>query len=258
MSLPSPNPILHEQREAGPAASWPRPRASWGACWEAGGAWWLVLMSGLVTVVCVLLALQHQEVQVMRNERLQISLQDIKDRLETDLALGFDLEDSARAQTLLEDALAQDDSLLAIEVFDVKGISLFNTDRGSIGEPVPRSWLESAQLAHKPGAIWTAGTGTDNTLGLAMHGPFGEVAGFLGVTTVRAARLPWQTLWIAGASGAALASLLAYWSLWLLVRMARTRSDQTTANEASRRLERAQHRLSGILEEWTRKREPDA
>ena len=36
--------------------------------------------------------------------------------------MGFDLQDSTRAQSLLEDALANDSSLLAAEVFDAAGI----------------------------------------------------------------------------------------------------------------------------------------
>ncbi|HSV46278.1 MAG TPA: hypothetical protein VLJ58_10855, partial [Ramlibacter sp.] len=127
---------------AGTAAAqraWPRPRAGVAACLESGGRWLAILLAGLALAALLLLALQAQQLQSLRDARLSIALHDIEERLEADLALGFELHDSARAQALLEDALAHDRSLLAAEVFDAKGLSLFNTDRGSIGEKVPQA-----------------------------------------------------------------------------------------------------------------------
>jgi SAM-dependent MidA family methyltransferase len=153
---------------------------------ESGGRWLAILLAGLALAALLLLGLQAQQVQALRDARLSIALHDIQERLEADLALGFDLHDSARAQSLLEDVLANDGTLLAAEIFDARGVSLFNTDRGSIGERVPQAWLEAITLqvtadarAHRP---WRAAAGSDLTLGAPLRGPFGEVAGHASLT----------------------------------------------------------------------------
>lgn len=164
-----------------------QPRATVGACWEAAGLWALVLLGGLALAWLMLLQLQRAEAQDLRTARLEITLQEVRERLEVDLALGFDLGDSGRAQELLEDTLGRDPSLLAVEVFEPGGISLFSTDRGSIGERVPLAWLDAIaqrrglDTATQAQAPWRAG-GAEPALGLPVRGPFGEVVGHVSLT----------------------------------------------------------------------------
>jgi len=177
-------------------APWPRPRVSPAACLESGGVWLLIWLAGSVLILALILGLQREAVQDMRDVRLQIDLHDIKERLEADLALGFALGDSAHAQALLEEALAQDASLVSAEVFDLQGVSLFNTDRGSIGESVPDAWRAATAKSVGQGVRqpseralrWSSSVGGDATVGVAVLGPFGETTGYVSLTSASAAR----------------------------------------------------------------------
>lgn len=186
--------------------SWPRPVVTLAACAESALPWLAWLLIGLALLAGLVRHLQQAELDHLRDARLSITLQELKDRLEADLALGFDLADSARAQGLLEDALAHDRTLLAAEVFDPRGLSLFNTDRGAVGEQVPAAWLAAA------GPRWTVSSASGTSLGMALRGPFGEVAGQVCVTAtpppaLALAPLLWAMAVCAVALGAAVMAL---------------------------------------------------
>lgn len=234
--------------------SWPRPAAGPGAVLETAAAWIAVLLAGVATLLAVLIAFQARETQSLRDARLHITLHEIEARLEADLALGYELQDNARAQRLLEDALAHDASLVGAEIFDTRGISLFNTDRGSTGEQVPRSWLEAAAsyaTAKDTSTPWSVDLAGDRTVGTALSGPFGQVAGFIGVTT---ARVPPPAPSLLLAAAAAVAALLVL-AAWLLVRRslrAQLAAGDTSAMDASEaRLAATQARLDQLLTRLT-------
>lgn len=232
-------------------ASHPAPRVNAAACAEAGGGWLAVMACGLLLVGFVLLALQRQEIQSLRDARLEITLGELRERLEADLLLGFDLADSGRAQDLLADTLARDPSLLSVEVFDAGGLSLFNTDRGSIGEPVPAAWLEA--IARQPAAkvseaptLWSA-EGADAVLGLPLRGPFGEIVGHVSVTSAPVAR-PDPRL-VVGMTLGALAFLvvLGAWVVYRTLRRWDRSRDAAAMDSAARRLSDVQARLAKVL-----------
>jgi hypothetical protein len=233
----------------------PSPRINLAACLEACGAWMLVLLGGVVLMLALVLGLQRQAVQGMRDARLQIALQDVRERLETDLALGFELAGSARAQSLLEDTLAQDASLVAAEVFDPQGISLFNTDRGSIGERVPESWLTATAGLRAPGQpnaggrtlLWSASEAGDTAVGTAVLGPFGETSGHISLTSASASLPPARALLLATAL-----LVLALCAVgWIAARRAlasrNTASQTLWTHDAAERLRRSQGRLRETL-----------
>lgn len=169
------------------------------ALYEACGLWLWVLPLATLCMAWVLLWQQSREVESLRDARLHITLLEIRDGLEADLALGLELADNGRAQGLLEQALPKDAGLRAVEVFDVQGVSLFNTDRASIHEKAPPDWMAAAFDAthnaalqpHQTGStplrgaaspVWRQSAGRDQVLGLPLRGPFGEVVGALAVT----------------------------------------------------------------------------
>jgi hypothetical protein len=246
------SPTSEAQQES---VDWPRPAAGWLATFEFAAPWLALLLAALAVASALLVSLQAQQAQALRDARLQITLNEIALRLEADLALGYDLPDSARAQRLLEDALAQDATLLAAEVFDPRGVSLFNTDRGSIGEQVPAGWLEAAgRAATRAGNAhpWAVTLAGDRTLGEALRGPFGEVAGHVSVTTAAA---PWTAP--AGFYAFALAAGLGLlgagaWLARRALRRALLAANTDALSAAAARLEAARTRLDGVLARLTR------
>ncbi|MET4580114.1 PDC sensor domain-containing protein [Ottowia thiooxydans] len=224
---------------------WLPPRITLSACVEVAGRWWLVAMCGLLLLAALLLSLQRSQAQELREARLEIALQGIKERLETSLALGFELIDSQQAQALLEDLLSDDPSLLSAEVFDANALSLFNTDRGAIGDRVPSSWLAASAHSQSTGgrgearstatASWSVIHENGFTLGMPIRGPFGEIAGHISITSpIPPSPSPWYLLGVtlAGSIGVSVACLLL--AIWLLRKLANLRDDAAMELAASR------------------------
>ena len=244
------------------APGWRRPRITLSFCLEITGRWWLITICGLLLLSAVLLSLQRTQVQMMREARLEIALQGLRERMETSLSLGFDLADSEHAQALLEDLLADDPSLLSAEVFDISAISLFNTDRGAIGEMVPTTWLTASVLnhalpmtsGHTDGSTgtWTV-TGQDSfTLGLPIRGPFGEIAGQVTITSSLPPTPEAKPLILAsGAAVILMTAVGAFLTVWLLRALGKQR-DHAAMELAEIRLREAEKRLADALSELKR------
>ncbi|HZY20484.1 MAG TPA: hypothetical protein VFE82_18590 [Ramlibacter sp.] len=233
-----------QQRAAAHVVPWPRPAVTLGACLEVAGWWWALVTAGLLLLVAVLIAVQRLEAQSLGNARLEITLEEVRERLEADLSLGFELGASSRAQPLLEDMLARDPRLLAAEVFDPAGVSLFNTDRGAIGERIPDAWRGALAAA---GGRWSAEAFDEVTLGLPIRGAFGEIAGHVSVTApLVQAPPPWMLFGLAAVVWLALSGVA-----WLLVR--RSLRAQLPAQQddplgpAAERLARAHRRMDATL-----------
>jgi hypothetical protein len=230
--------------------SWPRPIASFLASAEIAGLWWAIISAGLFVLLAALLSVQRLEAQALRNARLQITLQQVHEYLEADLSLGFELNQSGKAQALLEDAISRDPALQAAEVFDAAGISLFNTDRGAIGERVPDAWLDAArgarpavELSDEQAAPWTATVSGDMTLGLPIRGPFGEIAGHASLTSRPVAPPPpWELLQWAAAAWTAFTLISLFLVRWQF-RANLARTDTAAMQAAAGRLRDAQQRM---------------
>lgn len=232
------------------------------AAWhEVGGLWYLTLPLVVLLMGWALLGLQAREVGSLRDARLRITLLDIRNTLEADLALGLELHDNTRAQGLLEQALSKDPGLRAAEVFDTDGVSLFNTDRASVQEKVPAAWLAAAFPVHGKGAgagrpsaqaddsvadTWRVPSGRDQVLGLPLRGPFGEVVGALTLTAAPAPQPSARRFW---AWTLGIMVLTAGAGLWWVRRQVRAlrRDDAATDAQlasAAHRLARTQQRLA--------------
>lgn len=243
---------------------WRNPRITLSACLEIGWRWLIIVVCGILLLTALLLSLQRTQAQLLREARLEIALQGLRERLETNLSLGFELADSEHAQAMLEDLLTADPSLLSAEVFDSSAVSLFNTDRGAIGEPVPANWLSASSLnANSPyrtretsakGApsdhwIWSVNSEEDAfTLGLPIRGPFGEIAGQVSITSTSPPSIgPWPLISVALFCAFCLVTSGLILTIWLLRRLARNRDD-CSMNLAASRLQAAEGRLTTGLE----------
>ncbi|WP_028605250.1 hypothetical protein [Ottowia thiooxydans] len=239
------------------AIGWKRPLITISACLELTGRWWVVAMCGLLLLTALLFSLQRAQAQVLREARLDIALQGLRERLETNLSLGFELAESNQAQALLEDLLSDDPSLLAAEVFDTNSLSLFNTDRGAIGDRVPPSWiLASSTMTSTRGmeahATWSVIGGESFTLGMPIRGPFGEISGHISITSPNPPTpTPWRLLGAVLIAMVCLTAACALFTVWLMRGLAR-QSDAVGMDLAATRLHAAEVRLANGLEYLTR------
>ena len=248
---------MNPAEKSGPT-DWRAPSITFTACVEVAGRWWVVAMCGLLLLAALLLSLQRSQAQELREARLEIALQGIKERLETSLALGFELIDSQQAQALLEDLLSDDPSLLSAEVFDANALSLFNTDRGAIGDRVPSNWLtasarsQSARGRGESGSIaaasWSVANEDGFTLGLPIRGPFGEIAGHISITSPNPpSPSPWYLLGVTLLGGLCVSAACLLLAVWLLRGLARLR-DNATMEQAALRLRSTEARMQAGLE----------
>lgn len=202
----------------------PYPRSDVWAVLESAGLWLTVLLTGLVLMLAMLLALQRTEAQQFRDARLTLVLQEMRESVELELALGLDLADIGQTRHLLEDALRKDASLLSADVMDTQGLLLFSTDRGSVGETVARAVIQAARQQTKSTgdnansatqqAHWSTPGEDDRSLGLAIRNSFSQTVGYISVTalpveTTRPAWMAWAAVGLVGAI-ALLAWMTAY------------------------------------------------
>lgn len=111
----------------------------------------------------------------------------LRDTIEANVGLGLPLSDVRVVQDLIERAKASDDQVLAVEVFSPDGISLFNTDRGSIGEYIFPLW----QIAVKyrvENERWRVEELGNIVVGSIIRNDFNEPVGYLAVTVSGDAR----------------------------------------------------------------------
>jgi hypothetical protein len=111
----------------------------------------------------------------------------LRETIEANVSLGLPLSDIRLVQDLIERAKLADPQVLAVEVFSPDGLSLFNTDRGSIGEPILPMW----QLAIRyriQNDRWRIEEFDTIVVGQPIRNDFGEPVGYLALTVSGEAR----------------------------------------------------------------------
>jgi hypothetical protein len=108
-------------------------------------------------------------------------LTQLRDTIEANVGLGLPLADVRVVQDLIERARAADGQLLAVEVFSPDGVSLFNTDRGSIGESISSDWQRAVRFRLE-NERWSVEEPGGIVVGQAIRNDFGEPVGYLALT----------------------------------------------------------------------------
>ncbi|HRD49630.1 MAG: hypothetical protein JNK95_06835 [Candidatus Competibacter sp.] len=85
--------------------------------------------------------------------RFDAVLRDMKNTIETSLALGLPLNALRNTQPLIERETQQDPLILSIEVFEADGNVVFATDRDLIGDQMTDEWIE-AWHTHDTAGAW--------------------------------------------------------------------------------------------------------
>lgn len=114
-------------------------------------------------------------------------LSQLRDAIEANVGLGLPLSDVRVVQDLIERAKATDDQVLAVEVFSPDGVSLFNTDRGSIGEPISPLWQNAVRYRIE-NERWRVEELGNIVVGAVIRNDFAEPVGYLAVMVSGEAR----------------------------------------------------------------------
>lgn len=135
----------------------------------------LIVCAGLVYGGLYRLGLRTTEANI------DFVLTELRATIEANVDLGLPLSDIRIVQDVIERARAADPQVLAAEVFAPNGTSLFNTDRGSIGEPVPDAWAEAVRYRVENDR-WRVEELGNIVVGQIIRNDFGEPVGYLAVT----------------------------------------------------------------------------
>jgi hypothetical protein len=127
-------------------------------------------------------ALSHRA----QEARLVFRLETLRTATEANLALGLPVDEVPATQDLIERAERADPDLLAIDVFARDGVTLYSTDLGVIGEPVPPAWL-AATNARGLGGRWSLHAEDETLIGLPVRDDLGEVVAEITSITAAAA-----------------------------------------------------------------------
>ncbi len=129
-------------------------------------------------LVCLALATVIEEGErALLSARIDHALERIVNRAERVVGLGVSLEALRQISAALEAVVADNERVLAAEVFDLQGLSVVSSDRGIRGEPVPDAWLQAARRAGADGALSARYRGAD-VAGRTIRTDFGALAGY--------------------------------------------------------------------------------
>ncbi len=108
--------------------------------------------------------------------------------VERSMQLGLPLTEIEQTVPVLERILLRAAAVEAADVFSVAGNTVFSTDRGAVGEPVPRPWHAAIAEAHDN--TWIAEDSSRLTIGRAISNDFGQVEGWAAIIIDRDAITP--------------------------------------------------------------------
>lgn len=143
----------------------------------------LMGVAGTTVLLCAALVFGALDRLSLRSSEANVDflLSQLRDSIEANVGLGLPLADIRVVQSLVEQAKAADNRVLAVEVFSPSGVSLFNTDRGAIGEDIPPAW-HAAIRKRVDDDRWRVEDLGDIVIGEAMHNDFGEAVGHIAMT----------------------------------------------------------------------------
>ena len=149
---------------------------------EVAGLWWLMISAGVLLIAALLLQVYGREVDSIQQSRVSLTIAELQEAIETDIALGLDLAENHGITFKLEAALAADASLHAIDVVSRNGVALFSTDRGAVGERWQAAVTTAADAGMRGNHRWSTVIDNETVSGVLLHNAFGEVIGHVTAT----------------------------------------------------------------------------
>lgn len=129
----------------------------------------------IILTICLFhfasLWLRQNAADQFSNRYYNVMLSELKERIESGLKLGVDLSNVPGIQNTLRKIRDRDHSLYALEVTRPDNVVVFSTDRGSIGETLPDTYLQVLSRS------WSFLNPYETFHSVKIRGVFGENAG---------------------------------------------------------------------------------
>lgn len=139
-----------------------------------------IAMAALLALAVVTARILEQADAALAEAELDFIVAEAEQAIERNLQLGLPLTELQQVDALIERVRAASPEIVAVDVFSPQDVTLFSTDRGAVGEPVPAAWV-AARLGSRDFRRWRAQEADTVTFGAPLVGDFGQVEGWLAV-----------------------------------------------------------------------------
>ena len=138
----------------------------------------VILASGVVMTTVLSAHMFERTLSDFLTSRFEFELNDVRQRIETQMDLGINLADLESVPEELNEYLHADQQILSIEVFDETGIVLFSTDPSFVGDLVTEEWV-SAWRASRGQEVWSDLERDARVVGVPLRDNLGRDVGSL-------------------------------------------------------------------------------
>ena len=136
----------------------------------------VILAAGVAMTTALSVHMFERTLADVLASRFEFVLNDLRQRIETQMDLGLALPVLQGVPEELEEYLQADEQLLSIEVFDDTGIVLFSTDPSFVGDLVAEEWI-LAWRASRGQEVWSDIQRDARVVGVPMHDNLGRNVG---------------------------------------------------------------------------------
>ena len=136
----------------------------------------VILAAGVAMTTALSVQMFERTLADVLTSRFEFVLNDLRQRIETQMDLGLALPVLQGVPEELEEYLETDEQLLSIEVFDETGIVLFSTDPSFVGDLVAEEWI-LAWRASRGQEVWSDLQRDARVVGVSMRDNLGRNVG---------------------------------------------------------------------------------
>ena len=138
----------------------------------------VILATGVVMTTVLSAHMFERTLSDFLTSRFEFELNDVRQRIETQMDLGIELADLQSVPDELEEYLHADEQILSIEVFDETGIVLFSTDPSFVGDLVTEEWV-TAWRTSRGREVWSNRERDARVVGVPLRDNLGRDVGSL-------------------------------------------------------------------------------
>lgn len=138
----------------------------------------VILAAGVAMMTVLSAHMFKRTLSDFLNSRFEFELNDVRQRIESQVDLGIELNDLQSVPRELEEYLHADEQILSIEVFNETGTVLFSTDPSFVGDLVTEEWV-SAWRASGSRDVWSDLERDARVVGVPLRDNLGRDIGSL-------------------------------------------------------------------------------
>jgi hypothetical protein len=138
----------------------------------------VILAAGVAMTTVLSAHMFERTLSDFLTSRFEFELNDVRQRIETQMDLGIALAELQSVPEELQEYLHADEQILSIEVFDETGIVLFSTDPSFVGDLVTEEWV-TAWRTSRGQQVWSNLERDARVVGVPLRDNLGRDVGSL-------------------------------------------------------------------------------